>query len=104
MQQRLLFLLRLLVALLLIFFIAKVAFFWFNGTESHQVSWAALPSVWWHGLPLDLATAGYCLVLPWLLLLLSIWMRSAFSKFLFRAYTVCVALLFSLIFVSDTCL
>ena len=104
MQQRLLFLLRLLVALLLIFFIAKVAFFWFNGTESHQASWADLPSVWWHGLPLDLATAGYCLVLPWLLMLLSIWMRPAFSQFFFRAYTVCVALLFSLIFVSDTCL
>lgn len=104
MQQRLLFLLRLLGAFLLLFFLAKVAFFWFNGIESHQTTWSDLLSVLWHGFPLDLSTAGYFLALPWLFVLLSIWVRIPVPATYFRIYALCIAFLFSLIFVADTCL
>ena len=55
-----------------------------------------------HGLSLDLSTALYFLIVPFLLTIVSFWTKM--PKWLFRAYYVLVAVAFSLAFVSDTSL
>ncbi len=58
--------------------------------------WAELPSVMWHGLPLDLAMAGYLSALPGLLLISMIWLRKSMVRPVLNTYFVFAALLGSL--------
>lgn len=104
MLPRLKFLGRLYLAFVLVFFAAKSVFFLFNGPAAHDASWADLPAILWHGLPLDLSTAGYLAALPWLLLLAATWLRLPALRTILKAYAACLALLLSLIFLADTCL
>ena len=79
--------------LLVIFALAKVAFMVVHG------SFGEIFRVWWHGLPLDLATAGYLSAPVWLL---CFWYSH--DKKWDKIYSGVLAVVLSLIFVSDTCL
>ena len=63
MLSRLTFLLRHFGVLLAFFLIMKVAFL-LIGEHFNPLQWGA---VWWHGLTLDIATAGYLTAPLWLL-------------------------------------
>lgn len=96
-------LLKFYVALLLIFFLGKIAFVLYNGA-AHGVSVADFCSLVWHGLPLDLATAGYLSIIPWLLLVLAIWVDVSCLRKVYIPYVALVALLLSVILLADVCL
>ncbi len=103
MRQRLIILLRFYVTLVLAFVIMKPLFMLFNGAGHHVVfsDWFAVPV---HGLALDLTTAGYLAALPWLALLVSIWIRLPRMRRLYNIYIYVISFLVALIFVADTCL
>lgn len=58
-----------------------------------------------HGLPLDLATAGYIVAPVWLLLGIAIWTQRVVAwRKCFKAYAVVLAALLACIYVGDACL
>ena len=66
-------LLKFYVSLVVIFMAAKLCFMAYNAVPDGAVSAADAFAVHVHGLPLDLATAGYFTAPVWLFQLLSIW-------------------------------
>lgn len=94
-------LLRFYLLTVLVFVVAKVAFMLFNG-EGHEFSVADVGQVIWHGLSLDLSTALYILILPFLLTIISVWTRV--PRWIPAVYDAVVATLFALAFVADTSL
>ena len=101
MKDRLLYLFRFYLLTVAIFLLAKVAFMLYNmGEESFSVG--DVFQVFWHGLTLDLSTALYILILPFLFTVASIWLR--LPRWLFVSYYIFVSFLFALAFVADTSL
>ena len=99
MKKRLLYLIRFYLLTVLIFMAAKWAFMICNHAEG-TFSVGDMFAVLWHGLSLDLSTALYFLILPFLITMVSIWVR--IPKWLMRPYYALIALAFALAFVSDT--
>jgi len=86
---------------LLLFIAAKVVFMLCNAT-GHGVSFGDYTSVIWHGLSLDLSTALYFLIVPFLYTMASVWIR--LPRWIMRVYYAIVAIAFALAFVADTSL
>ena len=101
MKQRLRYLLNFYLLTVLIFVVAKVGFMLFNH-EGHEFTVGDMWQVVWHGLSLDLSTALYFVSLPFLLTVISVWVKV--PQWIFKAYYVLVALVFALAFVADTSL
>lgn len=100
MKQRLLFLLKFYAAVVGVFLLSKPCFFVVEG-------WSGVGdclSVMWHGLPLDLATAGYLTALLWLATGVSVWVRLPHVRTVYNVYVGIVAALLSLILVANICL
>ena len=57
-----------------------------------------------HGFTLDAATTGYLTALPWLAVLVSIWLKQFPLRKILTAYYVLISLLVSLIFIGDMAL
>ena len=104
MRTRILFLLRFYAALLLTFILAKLAFLLLDAPAGTAVGAADCLAVVWHGLPLDLAAAGYLTALPWLATAVSVWTRVPRLRLGYQVYAGIVAALLAVIFVADTCL
>lgn len=104
MRTRILFLLRFYAALLLTFILAKLAFLLLDAPAGTAVGAADCLAVVWHGLPLDLAAAGYLAALPWLATAVSVWTRVPRLRLGYQVYAGIVAALLAVIFVADTCL
>ncbi len=93
------------LAAVFLFMAAKPCFILAQSTEKRGAfAWGDLPAVLWHGLPLDLATAGYVSAPVWLLLGASIWVGVPRLRTVFRTYAAIAAVLLSLVYVGDTCL
>ena len=60
--------------------------------------------VLWHGLPLDLAIAGYLTAIPALLLIAGIWWQGKALKYIFKGYYIFCAVLLACIFIGDLAL
>ncbi len=58
-------------------------------------------SVMWYGLPLDLATTGYLSAVPWLVLMVSVWVKIPRLRMGYKVYCGIVALLLSLILLAN---
>ena len=72
-------------AIVLLFMLAKPCFIYVQpATVRGEVSAAELAHIVWHGLPLDLATAGYATATLWLLLGLSRWFRLRGLRIVYR--------------------
>ena len=67
-------------------------------------SMADLLQVMWHGLALDLATAGYASAPLWLLLGIAIWLPQTHVRYIYKVYALLVALVFGCVVVADACL
>ncbi len=84
-----------------IFAIAKVVFM-LSYHHAHSFAFTDICQVIWHGLSLDLSTALYFLIVPWLLTVASLWLP--IKAYIFKGYYILMALAFSLAFVADTSL
>ena len=103
MRQRLFFLIRFYLLTLLIFLAAK-AVFMITNVADHAFTAADMVSVMWHGLTLDLSTSIYILLLPFLVIMISLWWDHVILRKILRGYYVFIALMLALAFVADTCL
>lgn len=105
MRIRLTFLLKFYATLVALFAAAKPLFMLFNGAAGRGVAARDYCAVVWHGLPLDLATAAYLTALPWLAVLLSVWVKPPrFSRASYLIYIGAASLALALILVADACL
>ena len=104
MRQRLWYLAKAYGLLVLTFMAAKLAFMFFN-REGHDVSMGDVASVIYHGASLDLSTALYFLIIPFLLVFVSVWWnREKVLRPIARTYNYIIATAFSLAFLADTSL
>ena len=101
MKQRLSYLLRFFLLTVLVFIAAKVVFMLSNHA-GHEFTLSDVWQVIGHGMSLDLSTALYFLIVPFLLTVASVWVRV--PRWAYRLYYAIVAIAFSLAFVADTSL
>lgn len=92
------------LSLIAVFCAGKVLFMLYNGLAVHDAAVSDIPAVLWHGLPLDIATASYLSVLPWLALTLSVWVRLLRLRLFLLIYSGIVATLLAVVFTADVCL
>jgi len=104
MVQRALYLLKTYLLTVLWFIAAKVVFMLAN-RQAHPFTVGDVSDVVTHGLTLDLSTALYILIVPFLLTVASVFtMRNDVLRRILRAYYALVAVAFALAFVADTSL
>ena len=103
MKQRLLLLLRFYVLTLGLFLLAKIVFMLTNLT-SHPFGLSDVGDVLQHGLTLDLSTALYFLVVPYLLTIVSIWYTGKALRWSYYLWAAVTGVAFSLAFAADTAL
>lgn len=97
MRNRVFWLLKFYVLTVLIFVAAKVVFMLCNDGQLGD-----MPAVIWHGLSLDLSTTLYFLIVPFLVTMVSIWVKM--PRWLLKPYYALLAIAFALAFVADTSL
>lgn len=102
-MSRILYLLRLWLSLLLLFALGKMVFLMYNADVS-PFGCADAWQVWWHGLTMDISTAGYATALPLLLALVSVWWRRLPLRWVLWPYLTVVAVLLAVIIGGDTVL
>lgn len=104
-MKRLLYLLKIYILLVLTFMAAKVAFMLFN-REGHDFSMGDVWDVLRHGLSLDLSTALYFLIIPFLVVIVSLWWKRTdlLQKHVLRYYYFFIATILALAFVADSSL
>lgn len=88
---------------MLVFIVAKPLFMLCN-LKGHQVAIGDFWDVIAHGLTLDLSTALYFLILPFLITLVSLYWNNKVLTIILNVYNAIVALVLSLAFVADTSL
>lgn len=104
MLKRLLFLLKNILLTMLIFVTAKMVFMLYN-QPTHSFAAADALDVATHGLTLDLSTAIYVLIIPYLYAVVSaFWSSSKRLAMVLKGYYVLIAVAFALGFVADTSL
>lgn len=87
----------------LIFVLAKVVFM-IACHEGHHFTTSDVYDVLSHGLSLDLSTALYFLIVPFLISMISIWWNSKILTTILKVYSLIISLAFALAFVADTSL
>ncbi len=103
MKCRVNFLLQNYLWTIIVFVMAKVAFMLFC-REGHPFSFADMYQVVWHGLSLDLSTALYFLIVPFLAVIVSLWYTGRWLFVILRGYFIIISIAFALAFVADTSL
>lgn len=89
--------------MLILFGVAKVVFMVYN-TEESGFSLSDVGAVLLHGLPLDVSTALYLLILPWTVCVASVWKKGRWPQRVLIVYGWVVAALLALILVGDCAL
>lgn len=93
------------LSLVALFVLAKPCFMWTQATDVRgNLTLANVAAVIWHGCPLDIATSGYLTAPLWLLLGVGLWLKIPHLRLIGRIYTAFIAIVLSVIYVSDTCL
>ena len=103
MRCRVKFLLTTYLWTVIVFVMAKVAFMLFCH-DGHDFVFGDIFQVVWHGISLDLSTALYFFIVPFLLSIVSIWYWTKWLTQLLRGYFLFISLVFALVFVADTSL
>ena len=103
MKCRVSFLIRTYLWTVVVFVLAKVAFMLLCG-EDHEYGINDACQVVQHGLGLDLSTALYFLIVPFLLCVVQIWYWHKWLNKLLQVYFLIISLAFALAFVADTSL
>lgn len=87
----------------IVFIMAKIAFMLFCG-DGHEYGIREIAQVVGHGLSLDLSTALYFLIIPFLLCIIQIWYWAKWLDKLLWGYFLLISLAFALAFVADSSL
>ena len=103
MAARLKYLCRVYLWTVVVFIIAKVVFM-LCCREGHPFSIGDIWDVICHGLTLDLSTALYFLILPFLLVMISLWWTHKTLRRISTIYFIIISIAFALAFVADTSL
>lgn len=104
MRQRLWYLLKVNILLLLIFMVAKMLFMFFNH-EGHDFTAGDVCDVLRHGLSLDFSTSLYLMIVPFLTTLVSVWWnKTVVLRRILLGYYIFIAFALALAFVADTSL
>lgn len=104
MRQRLWYLLKVNILLLLIFMVAKMLFMFFNH-EGHDFTTGDVCDVLRHGLSLDFSTSLYLMIVPFLTTLVSVWWnKTVVLRRILLGYYIFIAFALALAFVADTSL
>lgn len=105
MKTRILYLIRLFIAFLLFFALQKILFFYVNyGSSDTALSISDLWNVLTYGLGLDMSTTGYLIIFPWLIIWLTAWIKRINHKKILKPYYITIAVILSVICVTDTSL
>ena len=103
MSKRLVFLSKVYLWTVLVFVIAKIVFMLVTSGSGHFVTsdvWQVIT----HGISLDLSTAIYFLILPFLLTIVSVWISGRWQLHVLRGYFLLISIAFALAFVADSSL
>ena len=104
MKQRALYLLKTYLLTVTIFVVAKWVFMLYN-RANHAFSLTDMLEVVWHGLSLDLSMSLYILIIPFLCVVTSVFIRSfSILRSILKVYYLLIALALALAFVADTSL
>lgn len=103
MLPRLSIILKLFFCTMFIFILQKPLFMLYNHTIDASISTIDYLEVMLHGVPLDLTTTGYLLILPLLLITISFFYNNPKqTKSLILIYCAIISILIAVIFVTDT--
>ena len=89
------------LTVMLIFIMQKPLFMLYNGAIDKGYGLTDYGQVMYHGVSLDATTAGYLTALPFLMVLISIWLKKFPLRKILYTYYIIVAALISIIFVVD---
>ena len=103
MKPRIFFLIRSYLLTVGLFLCAKVVFMLLN-RGAHPFALGDVWDVLSHGITLDLSTGLYFMVVPFLLVVVSIWWTGKGLLWMMRGWFIIVSIAFSLAFVADTAL
>lgn len=103
MKQAIRYLVSLLLYFIGVFLLAKAAFMLYN-RASAPYGPADVLQVLLHGLPMDASTAGYLIALPWLAVLIALWVPRLALHRLLRPYFIIVGFALTLVLAADTVL
>lgn len=92
------------LGLVLVFVLQKPMFMAYAGAFQRHYGIMDWLRVMWHGIPIDLSVAGYLTLIPLLLIVVGIWIKSFPVKRIIQVYDAFAALLLSVIFVGDAAL
>ena len=95
---------RIFVTFILMFVTQKVVFMLYNMGMADGAPFLSCLASLWHGLRLDIATSSYLIILPMVVLLVSFFFRQFPLRKVLMPYYILIAVILSLIFVSDTIL
>ena len=104
MYKRLLYLFRYWITLMAIFIVEKPLFMLYASNQKGTLSLRDYLDVMYHALPVDLSCAGYFVVIPLLLIIVSIWWNNFPLRTIMRFYNIVLAIALALAFVSDAAL
>lgn len=104
MYKRLLYLFRYWITLMAIFIVEKPLFMLYASNQKGTLSLRDYLDVIYHALPIDLSCAGYFVVIPLLLIIVSIWWNNFPLRAIMRFYNIVLAIALALAFVSDAAL
>lgn len=104
MYKRLLYLFRYWITLMAIFIVEKPLFMLYASNQKGTLSLRDYLDVMYHALPVDLSCAGYFVVIPLLLIIVSIWWNNFPLRAIMRFYNIVLAIALALAFVSDAAL
>ena len=104
MVARVKFLIKVYLWTVVVFIIAKMGFM-LCCREGHEFTLSDVWQVITHGLSLDLSTALYVLIVPFLMTIVSVWWKNKrVLNWILRIYFIIIAIAFALAFVADTSL
>ena len=103
MKKRLIFLSKVYLWTVLVFVIAKIVFMLVTSGSGHFVT-SDIWQVITHGISLDLSTALYFLIIPFLLSIASVWITGKWQLYVLRGYFLLISIAFALAFVADSSL
>jgi phosphoglycerol transferase MdoB-like AlkP superfamily enzyme len=101
MIKRLVSLMKYYLSVLAVFIIEKPLFMIYAGGLHNEYKIEDYLSVVYHGLPIDVTMAGYLIIFPFLLVIISSWWQGIPYKRLMKVYNVLIALLLALVFIGD---
>lgn len=86
---------------LIYFFIAKALFILYNFANAQELSFNTIIGVFYHGLKLDISTCSYLIVLPFLLIIPTIFFKFKYLSTILKIYTYTFLVIFSFLVVAD---